>query len=42
MKRLELSAIREIREEFNASLTATLLKLVEAAISPGVEQAMCK
>jgi hypothetical protein len=30
MKRLALSAVREIKEEFNASLTATLLKLVEA------------
>ena len=29
MKRLALSAIREIKEEFNASLTASLLKLVE-------------
>jgi Zn-dependent peptidase ImmA (M78 family) len=30
MKRITLSAVREIKEEFNASLTATLLKLVEA------------
>ena len=30
MKRLSLSAIREIKDEFNASLTATLLKFIEA------------
>lgn len=30
MKRLSLSAMREIKEEFDVSLTATLLKLIEA------------
>jgi hypothetical protein len=30
MKRLSLSTVREIKEEFNVSLTATLLKLIEA------------
>lgn len=30
MKRLALSAVREIKEEFGVSLTATLLKLIEA------------
>jgi Zn-dependent peptidase ImmA (M78 family) len=30
MKRLSLPAVREIKEEFNVSLTATLLKLIEA------------
>lgn len=34
MKRISLSAVREIKDEFNASLTAALLKLIEANLFP--------